>query len=349
MKKLLLVLVGIALISGLMAKVDFYGQVRTGAWYYKTDENWTGGKTFDLTSKLYGNSRVGAKFAKDKLSAKIELGLKNNDAVLRLAYAKYKFDSFSIIFGQDYTGFPSKNLTSQANAVFGGSDLLGVGYGAAFDGRQAQFKFAMDNGFYFILMQPNKVDPQGNGAAIDALLPKMNFGFNYKSDSFSLFPTFGVNYSKYNKDKAHMDDAVLAYAFATTFVFKADMLNLKAQVNYGQNTKDYGIKGNIVKSSASWDTQNNKVINSTTYGGYLQATLKTDIAKFTLGGTYISNKNDNLNEPDTAASAFVQANVKISKKLCVVPEAGKLMKMEDGNGNKQGSSIYFGTKLQAKF
>ena len=89
--------------------------------------------------------------------------------------------------------------------------------------------------------------------------------------------------------------------------------------------------------------------NSTTFGGYLQATLKTNIAKFTLGGTYISNKNDSLNDPDTAASIYAQANIKISKKLCVVPEIGKVMYMEDGNGEIEGNKAYFGTKLQAKF
>ena len=350
MKRFLLVLVGIALISGLMAKVNFYGQVRTGAWYYQNDKDRPGGKVLNLTSKLYGNSRFGAKFANDNLSAKFEFGLGNGNVGLRLAYAKYKFDSFSLLLGQDYTGFPSKNLTSQATAAFSGSDLLGIGYGAAYDGRQAQVKLAMDNGFYFIMMQPNKVDPAGFGIdKIDALLPKINLGFNYKSDALSIYPTLGINYSAYNKDRATVDDAVLAYIFASTFVFKVDMLSIKAQVNYGQNAKNYGIKGNIVTSAVSWDTAKAEVINTNTFGGYLQASLKTDIAKFTFGGAYISGKNDSLDDADTAMTAFMQAKINIAKKLCFVPEVGTAMYMEDGHGNKEGNVMYFGTKLQANF
>ena len=349
MKKLLFMLIGIALITGLMAEVNFYGQVRAGMWYYNMDKDFTGGKAkLDMTTKLYGNSRLGAKFKFENIKGKFELGLGGNNASLRLAYAEYDFGAYSILVGQNYTGFPSKNLTAQAASIFTGGDFLGIGYGAAYDGRRAQIRFSTNN-IYFIMMQPNKVNPADlNAETIDALFPKINFGYNYKSDNISLYPTFGLNYSAYNKDRAGRDDAILAYAFATTFVFNADILCLKGQVNYGQNVNNYGI-GSVVVANALWDVIKNEVINTTTFGGFLQATLKTNIAKFTLGGTYTSGNNDTLDDADTAMSVFGQANFKLSKNFCIIPEIGLLAQMEDGKGDKEGSVMYFGTKLQAKF
>ncbi len=353
MKKLVLLILGLVLVASLFADVKVYGRVRTGAWYTNYDKDFTGGNSLlKLNSAIYASSRFGASFNYDNFKAKAEIGMKNGNAIfLRLAYGEYNFGSVKVLFGQDFTGFTSKNYSSQAYNSNRSSEVANVKFGAFFDSRHPMLKLTFAKMLYVMFMQPNKVDPAGIGAAsIDALFPKVNFGLNYKADNFSISPTFGFNYSKYNKDRnpLEIDDAVTAFAFATSFKYMMDKFCFKAQINYGQNIADYGIKA-PANSSAYYDA-NNELKNSTTMGGFLQMQLnlnnKTNII---VGGGLSSAKNDRLNDADNAMDTFLQANFKISKNFMMTPEVGYINYMEDGFGNKQGTEIYFGSRLQATF
>ncbi len=353
-KKVILAILGIMLFSTLFADVSVYGLLRTGAWYYNSDKTFTGSKSItEFTSTLYAASRIGAKFTKDGINGKFEIGVKNNNAVfLRLAFVQFKKDNLSFLVGQDFTGFTSKNYSSQVTSFNSSTDLANVGLGAFFDSRKPMLKICYDKKLYVIFMQPSKVNPANlDPSAINALFPKINLGYNFIGDNFSVFPTFGLNFSKYDKENnsnnLNIDDTVLAYAFATTFNFKLDVFELKGQVNYGQNISDYGIKG--YHANALFDFNKNSVINNVTLGGFLQTGFNLSNKKLIFGFGYTSTKNDNQDDPNTAMDTFLQINLPIAKNLTLTPELGYIDYMEDGNGNEEGSQAYFGSRLQAKF
>ncbi len=124
-------------------------------------------------------------------------------------------------------------------------------------------------------------------------------------------------------------------------------LTLQGQVNYGQNTKDYGIITTTC-SNASNDTSGD-IVNVTTLSGYLQASYAVACGKITAGGGYATSSSDNLDDNDTGMSVFLQGNFKLHDQLSLIPEAGMIDDMEDGMGFPEGSEIYFGTKLQMDF
>jgi hypothetical protein len=172
LKKVILAIFGIMLFSTLFADVSVYGLLNTGAWYYNSDKTFTGSKSMtDLTTTLYTTSNIGAKFSKDNVNGKIELGLGNNNIVfLRLAFVQLKKDNLSFIFGQDYTGFTSKNYSSQVTSFNTSSELANIGLGAFYDSRKPMLKICYDKKLYVIFMRPKKVNPANlDPSAINAL------------------------------------------------------------------------------------------------------------------------------------------------------------------------------------
>ena len=340
-------------VTSIYADLNFYGKVNTGVWYVRKNANFTTTETiFDMNSGLYATSKIGANFKVNNFTAKVEVGLKNqNNIYLRLAYGIYDFGKVKLLFGQDYTGFTSKNYSSQAY-LGNSSELANVGIGAFYHKRVPMVKLIFHEKLFISFIQPTKINPAVETLdTIDALIPKINFGLDYKTDDFSIYPTFGFNYSKYSKDRTFqgIDNSVLAYAFATTIKYHNDIFCIKGQVNYGQNVTDYGIIG-LNNASAGYDLIEKVVIDSKTLGGFLQ--FKYNLSKksnFILGGGYSSSDNDTLDEPDTAMDIFGQLNIRFSKNFNITPEIGYINFMEDGNGINEGTITYFGTRLQANF
>ena len=340
------------LISSAFANVDFYGSARLGYWYEMLDKDMTGGESrINMQFALNSTSKLGADFDFDNLTGKAELGFGNN-VYLRLLYGKLNLGNISLLIGQDYTGFNLANSACQNTSILLGYENMLVGYGAAYDGRQPMIKFIMKNGLYFSFTNPKKIvviDSLGTDA-IDVLIPKINVGFNYKGNKLELYPTLGFNMSKYNKkfNDDKIDESVIAYVFATTFKLNLNKLIVKGQVNYGQNMADYGIMTSTI-ANAGWDGAKEEIINATTLGGYLQLCYKLGNNKIKVGGGYITTSADYLNDADAGMSVFLQGNFGLHKNVSLIPEVGLFNNMEDGNGNKEGSEIYFGTKLQMDF
>ena len=351
MKKVFIFAVLGLLISSAFANVDFYGSARLGYWYQMMDKDMTGGESrINMQFSLNSTSKLGADFDFDKFMGKTEFGFGNN-VYLRLLYGKLDLGNLSLLVGQDYTGFNLANSACQNTSILLGYENMLIGYGAAYDGRQPMIKVIMNNGLYFSFTNPRKIDAIGLGTgAIDAIIPKINLGFNFKNDNLELYPTLGFNMSKYNKDfnGAGRDESVMAYVFATTFKIKLQNLIVKGQVNYGQNENNYGITTSTV-ANAGWDQAKEKIINATTLGGYLQLCYALGNNKIKFGGGYITTSADYLNDADTGMSVFLQGNFSLHKNVSLVPEVGLFNNMEDGYGNKEGSEIYFGTKLQMDF
>ncbi|MDD3051798.1 MAG: hypothetical protein PHR06_11745, partial [Candidatus Cloacimonetes bacterium] len=255
---------------------------------------------------------------------------------------------FKVLVGQTYTGFddfPSQVWDSDANLV---------GYGMFYDDRKPMIQIKFENGFYANLQEPVKMDPVtseedykgDDDNKIDAILPKINLGYRYNMDNMYIHPTFGFCMSNYNKDFSGYDETVMAYALALSFKYKFDdMMYMYMQGNYGQNVGDYGIDTSNISSKAGWNMEKNEVVDTNTMGGFFEFGYD----KFAAGIGYIQSDGDAFQDPDAAMSAFILYNYQITNNLKVVPELGLVDEMEDTAGNKQGSMMYFGAKLQADF
>ncbi len=349
MKKLIVLLLVFSASIGLFANIDFYGQVRTGLWYNMQDEDYTGAEArTKMDFLLYKNSRLGFNFSADKYMAKAEVGF-SSSVVLRLLYGEYSFNKFKLLAGKAYTGF--SDFPSQVVACIYSYDNLMIGYGFYYDSSQPQIRFTLDNGLYVILMAPKIIDPAGFGAdAVDALLPKINIGYKTHFGNIYFHPTFGINMGNYNKDvTGNIDESIMAYVGAITVGYVEGPYSLKAQVNFGQNSFDYGILGCTARY-AGWDAEKNEIIAVSNFGGFAEfgyaINEKTSIKA---GFGYNGSDMDTLDETDGASTFFFQTTRKLAENVFLVPEVGMINDMEDGMGNKEGSRTYFGAKLQMNF
>ena len=353
MKKLIVAVILGLLITNVFAEVNFYGSARLGYWYEMKDEDLTGGDSrLEMSLMNCSTSRMGVNYSHEKYSGKVEFGLHNSGNVYtRLLYGEIVLNEVgcNLLVGQTYSGFTAANVASQATSVLLGSENLLFGYGAFYDGRKPMIKFTNKLGVYLSIANPNKIDAADLGPDnIDALIPKINLGLNFKRNNLEIYPTFGINMSKYNKDASGIDDALMAYAFATTIKYNLNKVAIKCQVNYGLNVADYGMVTST-NAGAGWDDAEQKSIDTVTMGGFLQITFPVGCTKITAGGGYVISSNDALTDDDTGMSAFLQGNLKLHKNVSFIPEVGIIDDMENGMGVVEGSEMYFGTKLQMDF
>lgn len=356
MKRILFaILAGVFCVS-LFSQVTPYGSARINYWYENTSKdmnNYNLGIDKARLSMNYGlqpNTRFGLNFKHDALTGKIEFGISNNLASLRLAYGKYNFDGYSLLIGQDFDG-----TAHFANQAWGADNGL-IGYGNAYAGRNPQIKFEMNNGLYFALIRPHTAgDPANLNSSIDAIIPKINLGYNYKLDNLKIMPTFMFQTYQYNKDfnSNDIDETVNSWLFATTTELKASSVLLKAQVNYGVNTGNMGVSGSGHR--AVWVQADSKLEDTATMGGFLQLAYEINPNfVFDTGLGYSSSSNstykdsDNKDVNDSKMAVYAQTRLKFNS-LIFVPEIGLINEMEDSQGVKRGSRMYFGTQLRYDF
>lgn len=351
MKRLIVFLLVLGISAGLFAGIDFYGQARSGLWYEFQDEDYTGGETktkMDLL--LYRNSRLGFNFTSENYFAKAEIGFSTN-VVLRHLYGEYSFKDFKLLAGKTFTGFA--DFGSQVVACVYSYDNLLIGYGLYYDGSQPQIRLSLKNGLYFILMQPQTIDPAGLGSeAIDAVIPKLNLGYKANFGNIYVHPTFGINLAQYNKDMTGgIDESILAYVGAVTLKYQDGPYSFKAQINFGQNTFDYGIRGcTAVYADADVDSSGVEIYDIANFGGYAEiGYMINDKTSIKTGFGYNGSDSDKLDETDGASTVFFQVIQKLADNVILIPEVGLLNDMEDGMGNKEGARSYFGAKLQMNF
>ncbi len=346
MKKLVLTVLVLMMVGLSFAKLNVYAQMRMGWWYEMQDEEMAGGESrLVMQNNLYSNSRFGAKFAMDKVSGQFEMGMKS-PLNLRVLYGKYDLGFGRLVLGKTYTGF--SDFADQAVTCNWSFDDLLVGYGMLYDSTKNQIGLDLNNGFYIKMMEGAKMDPWSEGTAgIDNIIPKFNFGYKLKKDGLYLHPTFGFAMSNYNKDFSLYDDSVTAYAFALSGKKAFGKSYIKFQINYGQNVRDYGLLGYQIPLASNDGTD---IIDVTTMGGYLNFGMpvneKIDLKA---GVGYISSDSDLLADPNTAMSTYLQCKYYLAKNALIIPEVGMTDDMEDGNGNDEGSLIYFGAKFQLNF
>ena len=281
MKKLVFSALLVVLCISLFAQITAtpYGSARVGYWLENYDEDLSKYEDAYMDARyfLQSNSRFGVNFKDENFDAKIEFGAAPS---LRLLWARQKFGSWSLLVGQEEVVPFLKT-----NQVWD-SDKNTLDYGAVDGGRRMQVKFEMDNGFYLALVDPNVQYGQDEKDYIgptvhDKMVPMINVGYNWKSEKFSIHPTFvfqtfsfsdiknpekkvkhKYEWKVFNPDSLDvyhpilteereveymsqeaLDTSIVSWMGALTAEYNADPILVRASFNYGTNTGNMGFQG----------------------------------------------------------------------------------------------------------
>ena len=344
MKRSLFIILSLVVCAGLFAQVSPYGSARMGFFYEMQDEFWNGNGESRIvnTYDMQANSRFGVDFKKDEFKGKVEFGYNGGNPNVRFLWAEQQFDGFSILAGQEEDGFNKRST----QVGFGDNALKG--YGWIDGGRVPQIKFKLDGGFYLALIKQNAINASGATGSIDALIPKINLGYDWKIDSDKQFYiTAGFQMYSYNEDFGPHDGSVTSFAGALTWDQRADALRYRVHGFFGQNARNMGLSGNI--KGAVWNAVDNETFDVTTIA--LFADMGYDISDtFNLGfgvGYQQDSGDDAIGDDALANLGFFVQGVFKMENLRLTPEVGYLM--QDMNNDDPWTNIYFGCQLRYDF
>lgn len=318
-----------------------YGSVRAGVWYENEDEDWagTGDSRLNLNYYLQGNSRFGARFRDGAKQGRVEFG---SSGSIRHLWASYDFGHYTILIGQGET-----ILTQKGSQVFGSENNF-VGWGAIDNSRRTQVRFDLENGVSVAFVEPNDTDVTGISQDKVVLLPKINLGYSGAvADNVNMSAALGINMYDYDDTAGQHDESVLSYVLGAIFDMDFNPATLKLHANIGQNTGNYGL-GAQTYNVALWNGE--EIVNVMTMGGFGEFGYKlNDEVLLTLGASYIMSDSDHHDDADTAMAAFGQLRYQVARGFRIAPEIGLQNRMQDAQGNDQGSLLYFGTQLRMDF
>jgi len=357
---------------------DPYAQIRFFLGYQNIDVEKSAlitasqSKVFDETDMRYRmqtNSRFGANFEVENAKGVVEFGLNatNTATSVTVRIAKVTVDlgsGLKITAGQDY----SPNTWTAIGDYADDANLCG--FGASYDPRTPMISINF-NGAYITLMQESR-DTTGFSAAqapdTTVIMPKTAIGYDFKSGGTVLGLGGAINMIKIN-DKVTVVNSMdgkkiisyLGYAHAN--VELGDMIVLRGNFAYGQNTGNYGIQ-NIeaqnkdslsaslatnFKTSASAVVSGTSVKNSTTIEGYINPMVKlSPVIMIGAGVGYAQADNDTYAKKDAQIAYFIDAKYDLNKYFSILPEFSYRDFMKDTNGNKQGTEYYAGAQVQFK-
>ena len=362
MNKILLMVAIIAVSMSLFAQAQItpYGSARVGYWFNMYDEDHRLGERVVNDFMLQNNSRFGVNFRNESLTGRVEFGAGTNNApTLRLLWARQQFDGWSLLVGQDNDG--TNIYTNQTWS----NDYNLIGYGAVDGSRNPMIRFRMDNGFYLAGM-PAKTgsDPAGNAAGIDAILPRLNIGYDARlmDGNLTLNPTFVFQTYSYNDDFGNgHDGSVMSWLLAATASYKMDALTLTGHFNFGQNTGNMGYRfgsgagRDANPNRATWKAGDNETEDATTLGGFVMAEyVVRPTLNFNLGFGFANTSRDDFDNNSTKMGLYLQSTIRANR-LRVIPEFGMMMEGDhfmneaDGSSISLGNNIYFGTQLRLDF
>ena len=102
--------------------------------------------------------------------------------------------------------------------------------------------------------------------------------------------------------------------------------------------------------AATWDAVDEEIDNATTIGfiGEIGLTLN-DMMAFAAGYGSQSSELDDIDDNDTANTAYVNAHITIAPGVGINPEVGILDKGNDSTGTDEGSEVYYGLQWMINF
>ncbi|MBW2174855.1 MAG: hypothetical protein JRF64_09555 [Deltaproteobacteria bacterium] len=362
------------------ASITPYASMRLGTFWTHWDYNDKSGaagsdEDDDLNIDLAEISRFGAKGQVGDIYGVVELGLRhsansagydvtaqgakphyNRHVYTRLIYGKYKFNSGTLLVGQNYTPptFPSAQQGPGAFNLQNGF----ISVGCLWDRRWPQIKVTLDNGFYAAAVEPfagasvsgAPAPPAGlaAGGDYDVTLPKLFVGWDFKQDGLYLGPGFG--YSQFNYDNGTtFDDTIDSWLLFLKGKAALGAVDLQFAVHYGVNITDFGILARPAASAAQLDPSGD-IEDAQSWGGYIQGSFKVDPATVSIGWGYVADENDVIgNDSDEKMGLFVNCKIPIADTFFVVPEINYWDGMDDANGREDPDSWNVGVLWQMDF
>jgi hypothetical protein len=372
----------------LAVDVTGYGNIKLGTFWTQNSfySATNGAKRTDGDFSLdnFGDSFVGVRAKESEFSAVAEVGLYNPKAYskgveVRLLFADWDFGNGTLRIGK--TPSPYVYRTQQVWDSDGGFN----GYGSLWDGRYANIKLTMKNGFYFTAMQPrvgnaanntSNASPSADVTAgysqtgnsyqatytdYDTMLPKIVTGYEGTLDKWTYGG--GVSYNLYRVTTSTANSTPIKQQVHSYLVFfhgKVDLAPVELSYNVftGRNTGDLmssgtgnGTSNTLANSGASngayFDTLHG--VDSFTYGGWGQVGYKiSDEAMFYTGASYIVDDN-RISHADERMAAFVNVNFKVAKRFNIVPEIDYINDMKNTRGEKESRALIAGAKWQMTF
>jgi len=367
--------------------VSGYGNIKLGTfWTQNSFYSAAGAKRTDGDFSLdnFGDSFVGVRAKDGDFSGVAEVGAYNPKAYskgveLRLLFVDWDFGNGKLRIGK--TPSPYVYRSQQVWDSDGGFN----GYGSLWDGRYANIKLTMKNGFYVTAMQPRvgnaannttNVSPNSDVTAAysqtantyattytnyNTYLPKMVFGYEGTKDRWNYGG--GVAYNLYKVTTSTNNSSPQAQDVHSYLVFfhgKVDLSPVELSYNLftGRNVGDLmstatgnGTSNTLANpgsaNGAYFDTLHG--VNSYTYGGWGQVGYRfTDKAVLYTGASYVVDDNK-ISHADERMAAFMNVNLNIANRFLLVPEVDFVNDMQNTLGQKEPRSIIAGAKWQMSF
>jgi hypothetical protein len=377
-------------VPALAVEFSGYGTVRVGTFwnqntYYSSAAGATHGakrSDSDFSLDLLGDSLVGVRAKEGDFSAVAEMGAYNPKAYSKGPEVRLLFGEWDFGQGKIRVGKAPSPYVYRTQMVWDSDGGMNA-YGSLWDGRYAQIKLTLNNGFYFTLMQPRvgaSGNNTGNVTSSDATAAYSQTGNYYPSAGYtnynSVMPKIvtgyegklakwtyggGVSYNLYNVEtyatatgKAVKTDI---HSYLVFFHGKVDLAPVEVSYNIftGRNTGDLMSSANTayVATPSSTSTggyyDSSRGVDAYTYGGWGQVGYTvTPKLKIYAGASYVADDN-RLTHADERFAAFVNAQYQVSKNFKIVPEIGYLNDMYNTSGNKEPRTLEAGAKWEMSF
>ncbi|ACD94663.1 hypothetical protein [Trichlorobacter lovleyi] len=358
-----------------------YGAIRVATWW--TSSTYYNGTNplhdADFTLDLQGDSLVGMRVKEGDFSGVAEMGAYNpknraGGVELRLLFGEWNFGNGKLRVG--YAPSPYVYRSEQVYDADGGFN----GYASLWDGRYAQIKLTMNNGFYLTLMKQATVGLNGISATnafttntgnswsgtptnltstvystgytdYDTFMPKTIAGYEGKAGIVTYGGGVAGNYYKIRTVAGNVQtgkDEIYSYlGFAHAMIDLAP-IEIKVAGHTGQNI------GNLMNNAAAaagsfYNNSSATGKNAYTYGGWGQIGYKLNnkIKMFT-GVAYESNEMRGRATDDRMA-AFANLQYAVTKNFNVVPEFTYLNDLRSAAGAREPQIYAAGVKWEMKF
>jgi len=342
MKKLFIIFAILCLAAPVMAADwNFYGSARMQTFSVDVDPDIEGvDSDTDTWWSQQGNSRIGATV---KFNDEIGGGFEMSDSFgKRKLYGTYNFGAGQLLLGQTY----APHAWFLSNSVWDGDgDLLGRG--EFYTGRMEmiQLKFG---GFKIAFIEPSTATANAT-ADIDTTLPKIEAGYDFKSDMFFVsafggYNTFTDENGGPNGDDVDYDSYVVGVGGGVTF----GPVYIKAGVHMGQNLGNYGAYNpSGLGDEATFVGNELKDNDGLGYLGVVGFNA-SDMFIIEAGYGHEQAEVDGADDKDQTDQFYANCTINITPGFFVVPEVGMVLDDPAGDG-AEPETFYFGAKWQINF
>ena len=357
MRKALVFLTAVALLVpfkafALDAEWVFHGSARMLTQWTEVDEarTGTGFDDSDLTWRLQGNSRIGARVEAGDIDARFEFG-GWEDVKLRILYGQWDFGPGKFLVGQ---GYPP--LTYMVSRQVYNQDWQMFPFGGVYSGRSSMIRFRFGdfpNTFDVAFLQPS-TRTRGLNAPFafetDTTIPKIEVSWGHVFGP--VWIDLGVGYNTFDvaddrDDENSIDSYLLTLGLMS--IFGPFYINGNAYV--GQNTGNYGmfVEGDAF---AHWNTTKNRVEDTDSFGFLIIVRFDySDMLTFETGYGYAVHEPDFPSDAqeDDVSAYYLHAFITLAEGVFIVPEIGKIDYGDTSTGADGGDEVYGAIKWQINF